>query len=92
MRPVYEFEVSDGRMEKAMAAYQHATKVLGREIVLDVFHELGLGDAIGYGPGEAPGEPSQFIIDMTKVQFCALAAALAAVVEQGGRQRLSDVS
>lgn len=89
LKPVYEFEVTDERMEKARVAYEHALGVLGREVVIDVFMELGFGDALGYEP-TSDEDAGHFLIDMTKVQFCALAAGLAAVVERGGVQRLSD--
>jgi hypothetical protein len=92
VRPVYEFAVSDARVAKAKTAYDNALKILGREVVMDVVHELGMASAMAYEDGALPGDPAQFILDTTNVQFCALAAALSAVVEGGGRQELSRVS
>lgn len=85
MKPLYELEVSDDRMEKALAVIQNvAAGGLPFETVLEVFHQLGFSDAIAYTTDES-NPADRLKLEMTGVQYVALAAALAAVKETGGK-------
>lgn len=90
VKPLYELEVLPPRLKKVDSAIaQVVKKGLTANSVLDVFHELGWQNQIVYLP-DAP-ESERFTFDLTNLQLVALAAALMAVAETGGRMVKSDV-
>lgn len=85
-RPVSEFLVKPERVDKALEVFKKAIVTLGQETVLEVVADLGFDDRFSY---EASDHSSaRYAMDMTDVQFCALAAGLAAVIESGGKRTL----
>lgn len=96
IKPLYELEISEARMDKALALIQRVAKPtknqtgLSLDVVLEVFHQLGWADCISYVPND-PQPEERLKLNLTDVQYVALAAALAAVAETGGRMIRSEV-
>lgn len=96
VKPIYELEIKEPRIEKALAIIKDVASpkkgkyALTFETVLEVFHQLGWADCITYVESE-PNPEDKLRLDLTDVQYVALAAALAAVSETGGKMVRNEV-
>lgn len=79
IKPIFAFEVTKDRLDKALRVIGDCRTKLTQDKAFEVFMELGFGDAIKF-PAQGP-----LTLEMTDLQLVAAAAALAAVVEAGGR-------
>lgn len=90
VRPIYEFEVTPQRFDAALAAITAARMRLTNDQAYEVMLELGWGDAlVGMLNTDETEAPLQ--LSLTSVQFVALAAAIAAVAENGGKQHFTEI-
>lgn len=78
IKPLVEFEVKPERIDKALTVFKQARSMMTFETFVHIVFELGYGDAITF---DAQGRPD---LNMTDLQFVALAAGMAAVTENRG--------
>lgn len=78
IKPLVEFDVKTERLDKALTVFKTARSLMTFETAVNVVFELGFGDAMTF---DAQGRMD---LDMTDLQFIALAAAMAAAAETGG--------
>lgn len=80
IKPLYQFEVTEARLERAVQAIQAARSKLTQQQAMEVFFELGFGDAIEFDP------QGKLQLELTDLQLIAAAAGLHAAAEAGGKQ------
>lgn len=79
-----EFEIADSRLDKAVAIIRTAKERIDMETLVDIFFELGLGEALRTVDGDKLElEP------LTGVQLVAVAAAIGAVAENGAKRTIN---
>lgn len=87
-RPIYEFDVTNKRLETAQQVLRTAKDKISVDTCVDIFFELGFGDALKYDADD-PHSEKLTILAISPLQMVALAAAIAAVAESGGTRRLA---
>lgn len=79
IEPFFEFEVPEPWLDRSLKAIAAAKAKLSQDQVCEVFFELGFGDAMNY---TLDGELQ---LSLTNLQLVAVAAAIAAAADAGGR-------
>lgn len=82
--PIYRFDISKKRLDTVAALLPQLMQKLTQDEFLQIIIELQLYDGLTF---DEQGNPS---VDMTELQQVALVAGMAAVVEAGIKQVLSD--
>lgn len=76
-----EFEITNSRLDKAMSIIRTARERIDMDTLIDVFFELGLGEAVRTVDGD-----KLKLAPLTGVQLVAVAAAIGAVAENGAKR------
>jgi len=82
IKPLYEFEILPARLDKAVAAIRGAREKISRDTAINVFFELGFGDAVSLD------EKGEIQLNLTDTQLVAASYAILAVSEAGGKWRM----
>lgn len=82
--PLYRFEVTESRMDKALDAIRKACAVLSSDQAFEVLYEVGLDGGVSFD------EEHHLQLDLTELQYVAAAAAISAAAETHGRQVLNE--
>lgn len=83
IEPIYRFDVSVKRLDAVSKVLGDMMTKLNQQQFLDVLMEIGLADGLKW----VDGKPT---MNMTELQQCALAAALAAAAEGGCKMVVND--